>query len=189
MTQREYSTGISNCHYAVRLAYEQVGALGKLPGAVKLSNKSSSENRSFTVRDGSRVYQHTSARKTKERPMTLEIIGLTKDFLVDVLGWTLNEDGSLTEGVHPDVHISLFYETENGGRPVRHWLYDCVVGEPSFDASTIAETPNVDTYTLDIIKNPDPYRNGDYSRKIARADNAELFDSWFGLKQNGIEQV
>lgn len=182
MNQREYSTGISNCYYAVRSG-ASVGKLGKLPGAVKLSNKSSSEDRSFTVRDGGRVYQHTSARRVKERSRALEIVNLTKDFLTDVLGWVMDEDGSLTEGIQPDVHISLFYETENGGRPVRHWLYDCVVGEPDFDASTITDKPGIDTYKLEIIENPDPYRDGKYSRKISRADNAELFDTWFGLKE------
>lgn len=182
MNSREYSTGISNCHYAVRNDSD-TGKPGRLPGAVKLSFKSSSEERSFIVREGGRIYNHTSVRKCKERTAVLEIISLTRDFLVDVLGWTLNDDGSLTEGIQHDVHISLFYETDNGGRPVRHWLYDCVVGEPSFDASTITDSPGVDTQKLDIIINPDLQHDGNYSRKIARADNPELFDSWFGLKE------
>ena len=187
MTQHEYSTGISNCHYAVR-KYQggvsgELGELEKLPGAVKLSNRSSSEDRSFTVRDGDRIYQYTAARKCKERQRSLEIVSLTKKFLEEVLGWTVNDDGSMTEGQRPDVHISLFYETDNGGRPVRQWLYDCVVGELSFDASTIEEGLGIDTYKLDIIENPDPDRNGNYGRKISRADNEELFDSWFGLKR------
>lgn len=181
MAQRDYSSGISNCHFAVRGI--QPGTLKSLPGAIKLSFKPSAEGRSFIVRDGANAYSYTSSRGSRERRAELEIVGLTKDFLVDVLGYTENEDGSLTEGIQPDVHISLFYETENGGRPVRTWLYDCVVCAPSFDASTLGSRLSADTRKLDIIVDPDRTHGGAYSRSIARADNAELFSTWFGLTE------
>ena len=181
MAQREYSSGISGCHFAVR-GYSP-GVLKSLPGAIKLSFKPSAEDRSFIVRDGANAYSYTSSRKGKERRAELDIVGLTKDFLIDVLGYTENEDGSLTMGIQPDVHISLFYETENGGRPVRHQLYDCVVCAPNFDASTLGSRLSVDTRKLDIIVNSDPRYGGAYGRIIARSDNAELFGTWFGLTE------
>ena len=182
MTQREYSSGISGCHYAVR-SLSSAGTLKSLPGAIKLSFKPSSEDRSFIVRDGAKAYSYTSSRRSKELRAELEIVGLTKDFLIDVLGYTENEDGSLTMGLQTDVHISLFYETENGGRPVRHQLYDCEVCTRGFDVSTLGGRLTVDTRKLDIIVNPDPYNGSAYGRSIAKADNAVLFGSWFGLTE------
>jgi len=183
MKQRDYSAGISGCHYAVR---QSTGALtlGRLPGAVRLTRRPSPEGRSFVVRDsGGRAYSYSSSPRDKERRYTLEIVSLTRDFLVDVLGFSVNIDGSLTEGIAGDVHISLFYETENGGRPVRHWLYDCVVSPPSFDVQTLGETLSADTRKLELTANPDPRRDGTYGRQLAREDNAPMFDSWFGLKR------
>ena len=190
MTQREYSSGISGCHYAVRDGSTLL-SLKSLPGAIKLSFKPSSVDRSFIVRGETNVYSYTASRKCKERRAELEIVSLTKDFLVDVLGYIENQDGSLTEGIQPDVHISLFYETENGGRPVRHQLFDCMVCLPTFDASTLGNKLTADVRKLEIVINPDISRNdwvtnrkyGTYSRQIAKADNAILFDSWFGLTE------
>jgi len=180
MTQRDYSSGISGCHYAVRGGSM---SLKSLPGAIKLSLKPSSEDRSFIVRSGTNVYSYTASRKCKEWRVELEIVSLTKDFLTDVLGYTENEDGSMTAGIQPDVHISLFYETENGGRPVRHQLYDCVVSTRGFDVSTLGSRLSVDTRKLDIIVNPDPNNGSKYGRSIARSDNAVLFGTWFGLTE------
>lgn len=132
------------------------------------------------MREGGRAYSYTAAAKEKERRYALEIVSLTKAFLTEVLGFTENEDGSLTEGIRPDVHISLFYETDNGGRPVRYQLYDCAVETPSFDAATMSESLSADTRKLEFTANPDPYNEGAYGRQIARADNAETFDTWFG---------
>lgn len=182
MKQRDYSAGISGCHYAVR---NSIGSLvmNRLPGAVRLTRRPSPEGRNFLVRDDNgSVYSYAHSPKEKERHYTLEIVSLTKTFLTDVLGFVENEDGSLTEGIAGNVHISLFYETENGGRPVRHRLYDCVVSPPTFDVQTLGETLSADTRKLELTANPDPHRDGAYSTQIARADNAQLFDSWFGLK-------
>ena len=187
MTQREYSSGISGCHYAVRGGSM---LLKSLPGAIKLSFKPSSVDRSFIVRGETNVYSYTASRKCKERRAELEIVSLTKDFLVDVLGYIENQDGSLTAGVQPDVHISLFYETENGGRPVRHQLFDCMVCFPTFDASTLGNKLTADVRKLEIVVNPDFSGNRvtnsnyeTYSRKIAKAANAALVNSWFGLME------
>jgi hypothetical protein len=57
-----------------------------------------------------------------------------------------------------------------------------VVSSPSFDATTIGSDLSIDKRKLDIIFNPDPSNNNNLSRQIARADNENLFNSWFGLK-------
>lgn len=179
MTQRDYSTGISRCHYIVR---DRPIVLKRLPGAIKLSFKPSCADRTFLVRSGAGAYQYTHSRKHKERPASLEIVSLPECFLVDVLGWVKNDDGSLTQGQQPDVRISLLYETENGGRPVRHILYDCTVCQPAFDVTTLGDGLSIDKRTLDIMVNPDPSNGYNFSRQVAKADNAELFDSWFGMR-------
>lgn len=179
MPHRDYSTGIKNCHYVVKGTAIEVK---KLPGAVRLSMKPSAADRNIKVRSGSTIYQTTTARQGTQRQAELEIVSLPESFLIDVLGWTKGTDGSLTEGIQPNVHIILLYETENGGCPVRHMLYDCVVSSPSFDATTISSDLSIDKRKLDIVFNPDPSNNNNLSRQIARADNENLFNSWFGLK-------
>lgn len=185
MRRRDYSTGISNCMYAVRGS----NVKKRLNGAVKLSFKPSPEDRTLIVRGNSGgVMQITDTRRSGIRQATLEIVSLPVSFLVDVLGWTQDSNGVLYEGLQPDVGISLYYETENGGRPIRHQLYDCVVCAPNFDVSTITGRLSADTRKLDIIINP--YRNNyyrdinsdKYSRQIAREDNPTLFNSWFGTE-------
>lgn len=175
---RDYSTGICNCRYYVK---NTVRVIKLMPGAIKLSFKPSAAEKTMFVRyQNGGAGQYTSARRTQEKRAELEIISLPESFLTDVLGWVKNSDGSLTEGIKPNVHISLLYETINGGRPVRHQLYDCLVSEPSFDATTF-EDLGVDTRKLELIINPDPENGNNYSKKIARADNSTLYDSWFGL--------
>lgn len=175
MGRRDYSTGISNCMYAVHGS----NVKKRLNGAVKLSFKPSSEDRTLIVRDSrGGAMQFTDTRRSGIRQATLDIVSLPVSFLVDILGWTQDSSGVLYEGLQPDVSISLFYETENGGRPIRHQLYDCVVCAPSFDVSTITGRLSADIRKLDIIVNPDT-STGKYSRQIARDDNGELFNNWF----------
>lgn len=181
MTQREYSAGISDCHYAVRRSAMDT-AFGSLPGAIKLTRRPSTEGRSLLVRNTEgRVYNYTSAQRESERRYTLEIVSLTREFLTDVLGYIENEDGSLSEGIADDVHFSLFYQTENGGRPVRYQIYDCVVSPPSFDAQTLSSNLSADIRKLELTASPDPLNDHHYGIQIAREDNAELYDSWFGM--------
>lgn len=180
---RDYSTGICNCRYYVR---GTAIAIKTMPGAIKLSFKPSASDRSMLVRysDG-RFGQYSTARKTQEKRAELEIVSLPDNFLTDVLGWTKitsgSDSGAYIEGIKPDIHISLLYETNNGNRPVRYWIYDCVIAEPNFDATTINDSLGVDTRKLELIINPDPENGNNYSKKIARADNSTLYDTWFGL--------
>lgn len=175
MSRRDYNTGIQNCMYAIHGSSTKK----QLNGAIKLSFRPSSGDRKLLVRDSKgAAMQYTDVRRSNTRQATLEIVSLPVSFLIDVLGWTQDSSGVLYESIQPDIHISLFYETENGGHPIRHQLYDCVVCSPSFDVSTMTRQLSVNPRKLDIIVNPDR-STGKFSRQIARDDNTTLYNNWF----------
>lgn len=178
MAQREYNTGFCNFHYRV-VGWNSSIRAKRFPGAVRLSFKPQTQERKVLVRtDSGLLLSESLAKHEASREATLEIVSIPKSFLTDVLGWTETAEGILIEGQHPDTHVTLYYETDNGDNPIRHKLYDVVFGRPSFDVSTIADTPSADIRKLELTVNPN---NGSYQEKLAKADAVDIsvYNNWF----------
>lgn len=179
MAQREYNTGFSKFHYRV-VGWNYDIKPKPIPGAIRLSFKPQTQERKVLARTGGGLLLPvTLARHETSRTATLEVVSLPKSFLTDVMGWEEKASGELVEGQFPMKHIELLYETDNGGRPVRHKLYDVVFSKPSFDVSTITENPSADIYKLELTVNTGG--SGKYQTKLARADAADIsvYNNWF----------
>ncbi|MBP3798030.1 MAG: hypothetical protein J6I46_09700 [Ruminococcus sp.] len=179
MTQREYNTGFCNFHYRV-IGWNASIRPKRFPGAIRLSFKPQTQERKVLVRtDSGLLLSESLAKHEASREAVLEIVSIPRTFLIDVLGWKENSSGALIEGQFPQNQVELLYETENGGRPVRHKIYNAVFSRPSFDVSTITDNPSADIYKLELTVNATG--SGNYNEKLARADSADIsiYNNWF----------
>lgn len=173
-----YYTGFRNFAYKV-----SGGTKTPLAGAQKLSFTSQNASRELTVRVGSGAAAYAENIETG-RTADLDIVQLPVSFLVDVLGYTVDENGVLTEGLlNRPVHFSLFYETQTDGEPIRTQLYDVCCTRPNFDVTTMTNKPSVDIRKLKLTINADLRSTKNFGRSVSREDSAEQFDTWFGEVQ------
>lgn len=173
-----YYTGFRNFAYKIN-----GGTMTPLKGAQKLSFASQNANRDLTVRVGSSAAAYSENIETG-RTADLDIVQLPVSFLVDVLGYTVDKNGVLTEGLlHRPVHFSLFYENQTDGEPIRTQLYDVCCTRPNFDVTTMTNKPSVDIRKLKLIINADLRNTKAFERSVSREDSAEQFDTWFGEVQ------
>ena len=170
-----YTVGIRNCAYKI-----SGGNMSPLIGAQKLSFATQNAKRDMIVRVGSGAAAYSEDYETG-RTADLSIVQLPVSFLVDVLGYTVSENGVLTEGLlNRPVHFSLFYETQTDGEPIRTQLYDVCCTRPNFDVSTMTNKPSVDIRKLKLTINADLRNTKTFGRSVSREDSAEQFDTWFG---------
>lgn len=178
MAQREYNTGFCNFHYRV-VGWNASIKAKRFPGAIRLSFKPQTQERKVLKRTDSGILLSESlARHEATREAVLEIVSIPKSFLIDVLGWTEDPSGILIEGQHPDTHVTLYYETDNGGDPTRYKVHNVVFSRPSFDVSTMTDTPSADIRKLELTVNPE---GGNYQRRLAKADAVDIstYNNWF----------
>lgn len=170
-----FNTGLKNC------SYKASGSLTRKPlaGAQKISFSNNTAERQIKVRTTS----ITSYNETIEigKAAALEVVQLSVDFLVDVLGYSY-ENGILTENLkRKPTHFSLYYEVQSDTEPTRIQIYDCVCTKPDFDATTITNNPSVDTKKLKLIINPENFNGitGKISRSVTYSENATAYSTWF----------
>lgn len=178
MTVKIAERGFKNFYYSVRTA---AGAQTPKPldGAIKLSFKPQSKSTEHTLRGESQsVSEYTEETIETKKNASLDIISLPDSFLVDVLGYYIDENGVMMEGEQKPVHFALLYETTYGNDLIRYEQIDCLCTKPSFDVSTISETPSIDTRSLELIINKD-IKSGFYSKQIRKSTNPEIFEKWF----------
>lgn len=173
-----YYTGFRDFAYKI-----SGGTMTPLKGAQKLSFATQSASRELTMRVGSGAAAYSESVETG-RTADLSIVQLPVSFLVDVLGYTVDENGVLTEGVlRRPVHFSLFYEVQTDGEPIRTQLYDVCCVRPNFDVTSMTNKPSVDIRKLKLIVNADLRNTKAYERSVSREDSAEMFNTWFGEVQ------
>lgn len=169
--------GFKNFHYCLRTA----GAVPvPMPGAVRLTRDPElTEVRIVPDVIGAPV-EYAAGYKGGIIRLGLTIVSLPVQFLVDVLGYTIDSNGVLAEGGHPAVHFALLYETgttEQGA--VRHCYMDCVCKKPKFDAATLSASSGFNTRTLEIAANKDIFGSGMYKKSISEQDDPQVFAEWF----------
>ena len=169
--------GFKNFHYCLRTA----GAVPvPMPGAVRLTRDPElTEIRVVPDVIGAPSEYAVCSRDGIIR-LGLEIVSLPVQFLVDVLGYTIDSNGVLAEGGHPAVHFALLYETRTTEQgPVRHCYMDCICKKPKFDAATLSGSSGFCTRKLEIAANKDIFGSGKYKKSVTEEQSASVFAGWF----------
>lgn len=186
-----YNAGFKGFRYALKSSYGTYSRPVLLKGAMKISFKPQTVSRTLLCRLNDGSVRNVNSMRDNGITASVAVADLPDDFKVDVLGYVRDSDGSLFEGIQEEVHFALLYETQGKTEPTRHMLLDCVCSKAAYDANTKSNNPAIDTRSLELIVNPstgNSYMSGTmayakYRREIKRSQNAQLFDTWFGLEE------
>ncbi|MGN0617743.1 MAG: major tail protein [Huintestinicola sp.] len=167
------SYGLSKLYYAV-ISDNGYGTPKHLPGAVKIDLTPITRDIKFTGLDGEEKKPYTILDGYDG---TIESAGLTDDFLVNILGYSRDTDGSLVEdgSVIALPNCAIMFETL--GEKTRHRYYYCEFLRPSFSAETLSESVKVDTVTLSVRIRKHPTTKK--IKRILKDTSADSYKTWF----------
>ena len=184
-----YNAGFRGFRYALKSGgtYSRPALLR---GAMKISFKPQTAGRALLCRLDDGSVRNVNSMRDNGITASVAVADLPDDFKINVLGYVRASDGSLYEGRQEEVHFALLYETQGKTEPTRHMLLDCVCTKAAYDANTKSNTPAIDARSLELILNPEkddsyvlsPISYGKYRREIKQSQNAQLYDTWFGLE-------
>ncbi len=157
-----------------------------IPGAVNLTLSPTGDSSDFFADDV--IYFSTTANQGYEGD--LEIALLPKEFLIDILGMTEDENGVLHENASAMPQpFALGFEVQGDSKGRRTWYYNCTAARPNQDASTKESGITPATETLSIKAMP---RETDLAVKATiepNESNGETFNSFFDTVYEKPEAV
>lgn len=151
--------GISNLHYFKITSIDEDGKLVyadpvKFPGAVSLSTDAEGDNDNFYA--DNTVYYVLSNNSGYSGD--LEVAKVIKQFRIDILGEHLDANGNLIEAqdaVTSEFGLSFDVESDTGTIPKK--FFRCSASRPNFEATTIEDSKEVNTETLNLTVMPTEY--------------------------------
>lgn len=174
MAENKVTFGLKGTHYAV---ISEDGSYGKpkaLPGSTELSLEAKGESSEFYA--DNTVYYSTSSNQGYEGTLTLAL--LPKDFRVEVLGDTLDENGILTENANAKTkRIALMFEFDGDVKATRHVIYNCTVNRPGMASSTKAESVEPGTTELTFVAAP--REDGVVKRSTTGETPDQVYNAWY----------
>ena len=140
--------GLSNCHYALydaeKTTFETPVAI---PGAVKLEIRPEGDTKGFNADN---IPYYTSA-KNGGYTGSIEIAAASDQMLQDLLGFELDENGSLVEFADcQPKQFALMYEVDGDPTKQRGVLFNCKMSRPKLSPETTSDTAEPQTIPLDL---------------------------------------
>ena len=154
-----------------------------LPGARNLSLEGQGSGEITYADDG--AYYIDTVPSTRQGD--LEMVRFIDAFLLQVLGYIKDTDGSLMEDMNAGtVHFALLFETNNDKKPTRYVIYNCIATAPVVGSATTEDGKNIQTETSQITSLGiyDAARNKWVSFKRSSPDtDATSYAAWFNEVQ------
>lgn len=149
-----------------------------IPGAVNLALTPEGEEYKFYADNMLYYVVNSNNGYTGDLEMAL----IPDDFLVESLGWEIDENGLVVEiadGIQKP--FALLYEVKGDKHGRRYAFYNCMTSKPSQENSTTGETPEVDTQTLTITVSPKKINDKNVIKAAVELNesNATIFNNFF----------
>lgn len=171
--------GLSNVHIAKLTKGDDGYTYGEpfaVPGAVNLSLDAEGESEPFYA-DNKKYFESFANNGYSGE---LEIAKIPDEFLKEILGQTIDEDGGVLETINDVVSpFALMFQIEGDVTGTRFCYYYVTTSRPSTEAGTTEDTktPNTDTISITASARED---NGRVRYKLALSDtNKAKYDAFF----------
>lgn len=193
MAKNKVRFGLKKCYYALVTESEDAttgvitisfGTPVPMPGAVSLSLSPEGEVSNFYADD--RVYYTTSSNAGYSGDLEMALI--PDSFLTDVLKETKDANGVLLENreVEP-AHFALLFEFSGDQKKIRHDMYYCSAARPGIEGSTVEDTKEVATETLELTVSPLPdcvigetaFPDGLVKSKTGADTTDAVYEGWY----------
>ncbi len=165
--------GLKNVYYAV-YANGAYGTPKALNGAVNLTLDAEGDISKFFA-DNTTYFQRAANNGYSG---SLEAALITDEFRQDVLGEVLTDDGVLEE--HQDASPKAFalgFQIDGDANNTKFWLMNVAATRPSTEASTIEDSIEVKTDTLNI--NATSNDDGITIRRTTATTDSNVVEDWF----------
>ena len=141
--------GICNCCYKI----DDMSSAVALPGAISLNRDSNTEIKTKRIYTPSGVIVEQPVAVLQNAPrLQLDVFSLPVEFLTDILNYSIDSSGVMTEYQPKLVPFTLFFETYDTDKGRTLYRYDkCYCQKPNFDVSTIADVKSLSTHKINII--------------------------------------
>ena len=146
----------------------------KLNGAVSMSLAAAGELVQFYADDGLYFSDNTN----NGYDGTLELALVPDDFKTDILGETLDTNQVMVEnatGVSNPFALLCEFTTDNGAK--KFAFYNCIASRPELAATTMGETKEVSTETLNLTIRPN--KDGLVKVSTTKTTSSEVLNSWY----------
>jgi len=169
--------GFKNAYYAKITETEgkiSYGTPVKLNGAVSMSLAAAGELVQFYADDSLYFSDNTN----NGYDGTLELALVPDDFKTDILGETLDANQVMVEnatGVSNPFALLCEFTTDNGAK--KFAFYNCIASRPELAATTMGETKEVSTETLNLTIRPN--KEGLVKTSTTASTSQETINDWY----------
>ena len=168
------SFGIKNVHYAIHNDDGTMKVPVPFPGAVSMTNTPKGEMSEFFA--DNIVYYGTSTNQGYEG--TFGCAEVPDHFLIDVLGYKLDDKGVLAEDANAKPKkIAWLFEFDTDVKAVRRCLPNVSVSRPGFGSSTKTSTAEPNTTEISYVAAPD--ENGNPQYKTSPTTDETVYEEWY----------
>lgn len=179
MAKNKVLFGLENVHVA--FYDEELGEFETpthIPGAVNLALSPEGEEYKFHADNILYYVVNSNNGYTGDLEMAL----IPDDFLVEALGWEIDENGlvvEISDGAQKP--FALLYEVKGDKQGRRYAFYNCMTSKPSQENSTTTETPEVDTQTLTLTVSPKKINDKNIIKAAVELNesNATIYNNFF----------
>lgn len=173
--------GIKNVHYSVITngATATTYATPKaLPGAVSLSIDISGDISNFFADN----INYFSSVSNQGYSGSLELAKVPEQFLIDVFGEDLDDKGVLIESAYAEPkQVALMFEIDGNEEAERFVFYNVQFNRPGYSTTTIGESrePNTQTMDMTIMPSADPAILGQVKGKSTDSVDTDVYAGWY----------
>lgn len=168
--------GIKNCYYA-KATDDGTGALTyatpvAMPGAVNLTLDQNGSQNDFYA--DNILYWQGNANNGYTG--SIELARIPDSFYTDILGFETNDGVEYEQTGKPTTEFALLFQFEGDESATRHVMYRCTATRPSVTGSTVTESIEPQTETINIVAMP--RINDQYIKAKANATST-AYSTWF----------
>lgn len=161
-TEAKVEFGLSNVFYAVKDGDTYTTPV-PIKGGVKMTTDPQSDSSTFYADNGGYFVSTVNSGRTG----TLTIARAPKQFLIDCLGWMVDDNGIVLETADgKNAEVALLYQVETDQDAEKFVLYDVTFSAAKNEHNTKEDKSDPDTVDLDFTAIPVDFELGGAVRKV-----------------------
>lgn len=171
--------GLRDVYYAKAAFDDDTGdvtydELVHIPSAVSLSLDPEGENEPWYADNGIFIVLGSNQGYTG----SIEVALLPESFYIDILHEEKDSNGVMAEVSDAEIeHFALTFRFEGDKHKVLHVLHNCTCSRPAMESSTVEDSKEPQTDTLDLTVSP--LANGYVKAKTSESTPDSVYNSWF----------